>query len=746
MSRVRTVVLSSLAGLLGAFVASAGGATQVRIFEVDNQAAFLAGTLEGVSVDSEGRLALAPRTERVAAIGEPFVLSAVALPDGWAVGTGNAGKVLKVDRKGAVTELFAAPEPEVFALWADADGTVYAGTSPRGKVYRIHNGKGQVFFDPGETYIWALAQGADGALLVATGTQGKLFRVPLSGPAAGKGQVAADVDETHLRSMAVLPGGDVLLGTAGEGLILRLSKDGKVHTVYDADEPEVVALAPGPAGSVYAAVASSESSLVDLSRPAAAPQGGAATTPGAAKGAAAATAAEVTVAADATAATGTRKPGTTGPRSRLLKISPDGQVESLWSFTDDTIYALQVQGERVWIATGVEGKLYRFENSQLRLEKDVDDRQIVALLPGEAGPAFATTNAGALYRITAGAEPKGTYTSASLDTGQLSRFGSFRYRGQVPAGASLAFSFRTGFSAEPDRTWSDWTPPQEGTEISLAQLGKGRYVQWRAELKAAAGTAAGSPRIFSAELSYRQENLRPKIDLLAALEPGQILVPSNFNPSNQVYEPVHPNRDGIFTTLGESAADDLGGGRTKTLWKKGYQTLRWSASDPNQETLTYELSFRPAEGEGPWRPVATDLKDDYVSFDATALPDGIYRFRLVASDRKANQPGDALTAEKIGDPVVIDNTPPVLGKVERQGDTLRVTVRDALNPIRQAEVSVNAGEWQPVNAADGLLDAKSETLLVPAPASGWKAGDYVLLRVMDAAWNVATFDLGAASR
>src|SRR3954471_20363134 len=139
--RARSAVLG--VALLGSLATAAlpARATQVKIFQAQSPAAFLAGTLESVSVDSLGRIQLAPRVEKVASIAEPFLLSAAVHPDGWVVGTGNAGKVLKIDRKGTVTELFAAPEPEVFAVWADPDGTVYAGTSPKGKVYRIPAGK-----------------------------------------------------------------------------------------------------------------------------------------------------------------------------------------------------------------------------------------------------------------------------------------------------------------------------------------------------------------------------------------------------------------------------------------------------------------------------------------------------------------------------------------------------------------------------------------------------------------------------
>ena len=744
----RAVVLAALPLLLLAG-AGAARATQVKIFQTQSQSGFLAGKLEGVSVDALGRLELAPRAERLASLGEPFLLSAAVHPDGWVVGTGNAGKLLKIDKSGKVSELFTAPEPEIFALWVDPDGTVFAGTSPRGKVYRIPPaGKGanggkppaaEVVFDPGETYIWTLARAADGSLLVGTGTQGKLFRVQK----AGQGEVLYDSDDTHIRSLKVLPGGDVLIGTAGEGLILRLGRDGQVRTLYDATQPEVVALAAAPDGTCYAAVISSEASLTDVPKEGLPPRAGGPAKPGEPT---------VTVTMGEEPAPGTgaggRKPS--GPRSVILSISPAGVVETVWSFPEETVYDLLWRADGLWVATGLDGKLYRWADGQMLLEKDVDERQIVSLLPGENGPAFATTNAAAFYRITAGKESTGTYTSAALDAGQVARFGTYRWRGESPGGDALRFSFRSGVSSEPDRTWSAWTEPKgsakgsQGSEISLSSLPRGRFVQWRVEMRAEDGK---SPQLFAAELSYRQENLKPKIDLLGVLDPGQILVPANFNPTNQVYEPAHPNREGIFTSPGAPPEDE--GGRTKVLWKKGYRTLRWAASDPNDDDLVYDLAFRPVAApsgfssgpEAEWMKVAGDLKESYYSFDATVLPDGVYRFRLRASDRLANEAGSALTAERVSDPVVIDHTPPVLGEVKRDGDTLRVTVRDALSPLREAVYSLDASAWKPAEAADGLLDGRVETLLIPDAAAGKTPGGLLLLRVTDAAYNVTTFDL-----
>jgi hypothetical protein len=110
-------------------------AAEVRSFRMQTRDSFLNGTLDGISVDSLGILQLADRVERLAEIGEPFLLSAAAHPEGWVLGTGNAGRVLLAKPSGELVVLHSAPEPEIFAVWADDDGTVFAGSSPGGKVY-----------------------------------------------------------------------------------------------------------------------------------------------------------------------------------------------------------------------------------------------------------------------------------------------------------------------------------------------------------------------------------------------------------------------------------------------------------------------------------------------------------------------------------------------------------------------------------------------------------------------------------
>jgi hypothetical protein len=720
----------AISGIVLLILGGPAGAAEVQSFRLQTRDSFLAGTLDGISVDSLGILQLADRVERLAEIGEPFLLSAAAHPEGWVLGTGNAGRVLLAKRSGELVVLHSAPEPEIFAVWADDDGTVFAGSSPGGKVYRIAGSEVTVFFEPGETYIWGLARAADGELLVATGTEGKLYKVD----SEGNGELFYDSKDTHLRVLKVLSDGDTLVGTAGEGLILEIDPQGSARTIYDAAHPEVVSLTTDGEGGCYAAVLASEASLVDLSK-VAAPAAPKATQEESGEAQQNETAVSVQVSAGPSAGAapvGTRPKGFEGPRSEILHISPAGVVESVAQFEEETVYSVLWHRNRLWVGTGLDGKVFSLRDGKPVLEKDVDERQVVVLLPDQPGPAFATTNAAALYRISSETERRGLYTSPALDAGQIARFGGLRWRGELPRGTHLEFSFRSGLSSEPDQTWSEWTASDEGTEISMSKVPSGRYVQWRAELVAADGR---SPSLSEVMLSYKQVNLAPKIKSLTVLDPGEILVPANFNPSNQVFEPAHPNRQGIFTTLTPAKPGEEV--RLKTLWKRGYRTLRWEADDPNEDELTYQLSFRLARSPGEWLTVVDDLEEEHYSFDATVLPDGVYRFQLRVSDRSPLQAEKALQKEEISEPVLIDHTPPVLTRVTKQGERWQVEIEDALNPLREAVFSVDAGEWQPASVVDGLLDGQRETLILsPSPA-----GRLVLLRVTDAAFNVVTFDI-----
>lgn len=154
-ARVWALLLGMTMGLSSLISASVG---ETRVFRLNSRAGFLEGTLDGIGVDELGTLRLADRVERLAEVDEPFLLSAASHPEGWVIGTGNSGRVLLVTFEGEVQTLYSAAEPEIFAVWADDDGTVFAGSSPNGKVYRIRGGETSAFFDPGRPIsgMWRL--------------------------------------------------------------------------------------------------------------------------------------------------------------------------------------------------------------------------------------------------------------------------------------------------------------------------------------------------------------------------------------------------------------------------------------------------------------------------------------------------------------------------------------------------------------------------------------------------------------
>lgn len=725
----RAAVGAALGALL---VAGVAGAAPVRLFRAQSADTFSKGESEAVAVDAAGVLALAPAAEKIAALDEPFAFAFARHGEGWAVGTGSDGRVLAIDAKGGTTTLLDAEEPEIFAL-ASIGGALYAGSSPGGKVYRIASGgsgapSSAVWFDPPETYVWAIAPAPDGTFWVATGAPGRLYRVS----AEGKGEKVWE-GATHVRSLLPLANGDLLFGTAGDGRLLRW-RAGAVRTLHDSELTEVAALAAGEDGAVWIALLASESSFVDLSPRSAAAAEGDESKPA--------------VAPVDDGSAGSRPSGAVGPRSELIRLLPNGGIEGVWRSDDETLFALLPDGDGVWAATGLEGRLYRItggaEAGRARVERKFESRQLVGLAPGAHGPVVLATNGAALWRLVERREAKGTYTSPVLDAGQVATFGVFRWEGLEPAGAHVRVSFRSGFAAEPDATWSEWSAPREGREVPVG-VERARFVQYRLELSGGSGTgdAGASPRVASTELSYRQENLRPVIALFAAMDPGQIQVPSGFNAADQLYEPASPNREGIFDTL---KATPPRGDRLRTLWRKGWLTLRWDAADPNGDPLEHRLEVRAEGSPGGWLEIAREIEESSWAFDATALPDGVYRFRLTTTDAPGNEAaaaaGGALEARRESEPVTIDQSAPELVATERSGATIEARVEDAWSPLRSAEISVDGAAWRPARVRDGLLDGRSETLESPLPAKGARM---ILLRVVDAAFNVRTFDLLAGA-
>src|SRR4029079_5498392 len=106
-------------------------ASSPKFFQAATQADFLKGDVENLSIDGRGQLTLGPATELMYETPSPFLWTVTPTPDGSLfIGTGNDGRVYRVDPQGQGRLFFDAAELEVHAMAAAPNGALYVATSP----------------------------------------------------------------------------------------------------------------------------------------------------------------------------------------------------------------------------------------------------------------------------------------------------------------------------------------------------------------------------------------------------------------------------------------------------------------------------------------------------------------------------------------------------------------------------------------------------------------------------------------
>ncbi len=739
-------IAGALAALLSVWPA-AGSTTAV--WEMNTFQDFQKGRFTGISLSRDGRLTLSPKVDALYSPDQPQIWAVAKAPDGSIyLGTGHRGRLYKIDASGRGSLVWTAEQPEIFAVAVDDKGAVYAATSPGGRVYRIDSGgKALEFFNPQSKYIWAIAFAPDGALFVGTGDQGKIYRVTPD----GKGAVYYESGQSHITSLAVDSQGRLLAGSEPNGILYRLTGPNKAFVLYDANLPEIRSILPASDGSIYVAAlggstarrpgtvygVSSPSSSVTVTAPATSvtvtdsqagpdlkkPQ------PEAPKPAAAAPATAPAV-----------QPGTTVfdaagvEKSAVYKIHADNTVETLWTSKDENVYDIAASQGRLIFSTDAQGRIYTLGSDRKpALVAQTGEGETTRLLSSAAGLIAATGDMGRVYRLGQATAPLGEYESPVHDSNTVARWGRLTWRADVPPGAQLSFRTRSGNSARPDNTWSDWSEPVSDPANALIKSPNARYIQWRAELRS---TNGATPALDSVSIAYLPQNTPPVV--------RSVLVSTQAAPAQKTAAPAAPaSSTSAFsitvTDTGEAAPQTSSGTPTQTVSRGPQQQtqITWQADDPDGDRLVYAVYFR-GEDEREWKLLRTNVSENTLAIDADALADGRYYFRVVASDRPSNPLDVAREADMISSPVLIDNTPPVVtpGVARRNGATVDIDIdaADAASPLRRCEYSVDAGPWIPVEAQDGVTDSPREKYAIHI--ENLRAGEHlVVIRAVDAANN-----------
>ena len=582
---LRVCAALALALLAAAAVARAA---QPQFWKIEGAQDFLDGDTEGLSVDSDGRVRLAPATRTLPDTDAPYVWCLATGAKGTLyAGTGNDGKVFRMDEGRAVT-LFDAAELEVHALAVGPDGRLYAGTSPEGKVYAIDAaGKAETFYDPGDKYIWALAFDAAGNLLVATGSEGRIHRVDR----AGKGVILLTSSETHITALAQDASGNVYAGSSPGGILYRIDRAGKVFVLHDSAYREVKSLDMGKDGSLYAAVIDGKDKEEPVRPPTLVPPVPTST------GEASVTVTEsftivppgVPAPAPSPRPADAMRPSG-GSKGAVLRILPSGEVDTLWSSADEAPHSLVRVEDGLLVGTGNKGKIYRVRDDRTwSMTATLPAQQVTALHRGPGGAVLlGTSNPGKVFELAASAGARGTFTSKVKDTETVSSWGRLRWEATLPPGAQVEVRTRSGNTGTPDSTWSDWSVPyarQQGDPVASEAA---RFLQVKVLLL---GRDGASPVLDSVSAAYLQRNLRPQVQTITVHPPGEVFQkPLSITGDTEILG-LDPGQSPDPRPGAASARMSLPPATTysRKLYKKGIQTFSWKAEDPNGDTLAYDV-------------------------------------------------------------------------------------------------------------------------------------------------------------
>jgi WD40 repeat protein len=710
---------------------------------------FLKGTAHGVAVRSDGRLELAPKFSLLADADASYLWSIRIDPKGtlYAAG-GSPAKVFRFDSPGKPTVVFDSTDLSAQAMAFDSRGVLFVGTSPDGKVYRVSaSGEKSVFFDPKTKYIWDLAFSPDGTLYVATGDKGQVFAVAPD----GKGELFYSSDEAHIRVLAFDSNGNLVAGTEPSGRILRMSRSSSKTSardskdsaaakaegfvLYETSRREITSLIAAPDGTIYV------SAIGEKQRTGQAPTTVISTPQG-----------------TTTFTTGpVVNPGQAQPQqpfvpfppivsSSIYRISNEGAPEELWTSREDVVYSLGLASDgRLLAGTGNNGALLAIDGHGVfaHLAKS-GSAQITGIARNSSGKVFlCTANPGKVYSVGPEYEAEGTFESRSFDAQLFSHWGRIEWWSPPSSGAAksstpsndprLEFFVRSGNTEDPGREWSRWFGPYTKSGSAM-EAPPARFVQWKAVIH------DGRPGdgIDWVSLAYLPRNIAPVIDGIALQETGvraqsQAAISSGQPAPVTLKMPPSPNVSGVVVT--QSSIPPRFEQPPQGIMQKGYQSVVWTAHDDNDDELRYSVYFR-GENEREWKLLKDNLEQKFYSWDTTALPDGAYYLKIVASDAPSNPPALALKAERESERFEVDNTPPVIEPVmaslavpyidnppknfSSRGVTVSFTVRDDTSSIERAQYSIDGGEWILIAPTGGISDALVEEyrLVLPPLAPG----------------------------
>jgi len=615
----------------------------------------------------------------------------------------------------------------IFAMATDMSGRLLASISGENcRLCRLEGDKMEIIYEPNDAkYIFAITVDYNGNIYLGTGPEGKVYGLNSLGK---KTQLIYDSLDKNILSLTTGEDGHIYAGSDSRGLVYKINPRTKKATVlYDSDQPEITALLfMGPEddsdtlGGLYATATSAKIVQAQTQFAAQQPSAGrpeAKTEKGKSSSKndggrelKIANTKKPSASRPGQGPPPARKPTKPGQASYIYKVTKNGFVTNVFGETV-VFFCLAEEDGRLLAGTGNSAQLFSIDPPAEQASVIFEDEQasqVTAIAVAGDDVYLGTANPAKLIKLGSGFASEGTYTSDLVDAGQPAKWGKLQLEADIPRGCTIQVASRSGNVKDVnDPTFSEWTELVEVTEPTQLNCPLGRFCQYKLVLQSEDGDK--SPLIREIAVASTVPNLSPKVESVTV-------------------------------------------GRVATAGKKGFFKISYKTKDDNGDKLIYKIDFRKLDRTN-WIELKDKLDAASFEWDAKTVEDGRYEVRVTASDERNNTTSTKLTGSRISDPVVVDNTGPVVKNItisalknNGQYRVFEIKVQDELSAIGKLEYTIDSNaDWLSTVPDDLVYDTTDENFTIKIDVKeDLPKGDHVLtIKVSDALGNTTykTFEV-----
>ena len=611
----------------------------------------------------------------------------------------------------------------IFAMATDVSGRLLAGISGKKcRLCRFEADKMETIYEPNDAkYIFAISIDDSGNIYLGTGPEGKIYGLNSLGK---KAHLVYDSPDKNILSLASGGDGYIYAGSDSRGLVYKIDPRTKKATVlYDSDQPEITALlfteAWGEDG-LYAAATSAQIVQAQTQFAAQLPSDG---RPEAEEendqssrlnnGGRKLKIANTQKPGDNKSSQRpppARKPAKPDKASQIYSVTKEGFVNEIFSEAV-VFFCLAEESGSLLAGTGNSAQVFSIDpvaEQEAVIYEDEQASQVTAIAVAGNDVYLGTANPAKLVKLGSGFSSEGTYTSDLVDASQPAKWGKLQLEADIPQGCIVQVASRSGNVKDVnDPTFSDWTEPVEIAGPIQLDCPLGRFCQYKLVLQSEDG--GKSPLIREIAIASTVPNLAPKVE------------------SVTVERVAKAGKEGVFQ-------------------------ISYRTKDDNDDKLIYKIDFRKLARTN-WIELKDELEAASFEWDAKTVEDGRYEVRVTASDERSNTISTKLAGSRISDPVVVDNTGPVVKNITTSAPTgsgqyriFEIEVQDELSAIGKLEYTIDSNaDWIATVPDDLVYDTTDENFTIKIDAKkDLPQGDHVLtIKVSDAVGNTTykTFEV-----